>query len=93
MFAKEGYKNVSMRKIAKKIGYSPTTIYLYFKIRRRIYKPHFKLLNFLRITEIFGRSFCKVIGFTKLALNPQRDPNACARPVPWFWRIQSPQLL
>jgi AcrR family transcriptional regulator len=31
LFAKEGYANVSMRKIAEKIEYSPTTIYLYFK--------------------------------------------------------------
>src|SRR5258706_3413547 len=31
MFVKEGYASVSMRKIAEKIEYSPTTIYLYFK--------------------------------------------------------------
>ena len=31
MFVTEGYANVSMRKIAGKIGYSATTIYLYFK--------------------------------------------------------------
>ena len=31
MFATEGYESVSMRKIAEKIEYSPTTIYLYFK--------------------------------------------------------------
>jgi AcrR family transcriptional regulator len=31
MFVAEGYQNVSMRKIAEKIGYSATTIYLYFK--------------------------------------------------------------
>jgi AcrR family transcriptional regulator len=31
MFADEGYQSVSMRKIADKIEYSPTTIYLYFK--------------------------------------------------------------
>jgi AcrR family transcriptional regulator len=31
LFAKEGYAHVSMRKIADKIEYSPTTIYLYFK--------------------------------------------------------------
>ena len=31
MFADEGYRQVSMRKIADKIEYSPTTIYLYFK--------------------------------------------------------------
>lgn len=31
MFVAEGYDNVSMRKVAKRIDYSPTTIYLYFK--------------------------------------------------------------
>ncbi len=30
LFVKEGYENVSMRRIAEKIEYSPTTIYLYF---------------------------------------------------------------
>src|SRR5262249_29044367 len=30
-FVKEGYENVSMRRIAEKIEYSPTTIYLYFE--------------------------------------------------------------
>lgn len=31
LFVEKGYDNVSMRKIAEKIGYSPTTIYLYFE--------------------------------------------------------------
>jgi AcrR family transcriptional regulator len=31
LFAREGYENVSMRKIAEKIEYSPTAIYLYFR--------------------------------------------------------------
>lgn len=31
LFVAEGYENVSMRKIAEKIEYSPTTIYLYFE--------------------------------------------------------------
>ncbi len=31
LFAKEGYESVSMRRIAQKIEYSPTTIYLYFR--------------------------------------------------------------
>jgi AcrR family transcriptional regulator len=31
MFVRDGFENVSMRKIADKIEYSPTTIYLYFK--------------------------------------------------------------
>lgn len=31
LFAKDGFENVSMRRIADRIEYSPTTIYLYFK--------------------------------------------------------------
>jgi AcrR family transcriptional regulator len=31
LFVKNGYENVSMRRIADKIEYSPTTIYLYFR--------------------------------------------------------------
>ena len=31
LFVNEGYENVSMRKVADKIEYSPTTIYLYFQ--------------------------------------------------------------
>lgn len=31
MFVEEGYDSVSMRRIAERIEYSPTTIYLYFK--------------------------------------------------------------
>ena len=38
MFAAEGYQSVSMRKIADKIEYSPTTIYLYFKDKNDLLK-------------------------------------------------------
>jgi AcrR family transcriptional regulator len=38
MFAEEGYASVSMRKIADKIEYSPTTIYLYFKDKNDLFK-------------------------------------------------------
>ncbi|MGL1180856.1 TetR/AcrR family transcriptional regulator, partial [Vibrio parahaemolyticus] len=31
LFVEEGFENVSIRKIADLIEYSPTTIYLYFK--------------------------------------------------------------
>src|ERR687885_1755275 len=31
LFIREGFENVSMRKIADKIEYSPTTIYLHFQ--------------------------------------------------------------
>jgi len=37
LFLKEGVMNVSMRAIAKKIEYSPTTIYLYFKDKWELY--------------------------------------------------------
>src|SRR5215472_4189832 len=30
LFVHEGYENVSMRRIAEKIDYSPTTVYLHF---------------------------------------------------------------
>lgn len=47
VFVKEGYENVSMRKIAGRIEYSPTTIYLYFKDKS-------DLLSALS-EEMFGR--------------------------------------
>jgi AcrR family transcriptional regulator len=31
LFSSDGYGNFSMRKLARRIGYSPTTIYLYFR--------------------------------------------------------------
>lgn len=37
LFAEEGYHSVSMRRIAKLIGYSPTTIYLYFKNKGEVF--------------------------------------------------------
>jgi len=36
IFSSEGYGNFSMRKLARRIGYSPTTIYLYFKDKDEI---------------------------------------------------------
>jgi len=36
LFAKEGYESVSMRRIAQKIDYSPTTIYLYFRDKHEL---------------------------------------------------------
>ena len=36
LFAKEGYESVSMRRIAEKIEYSPTTIYLYFQDKQEL---------------------------------------------------------
>ena len=36
-FVEEGFENVTMRKIADFIEYSPTTVYLYFKDKREIF--------------------------------------------------------
>ncbi len=36
LFVREGYENVSMRKIAERIEYSPATIYTYFKDKDEI---------------------------------------------------------
>ncbi len=48
LFLKIGYSNISMRRIAKEIGYSPGAIYLYFKNKDEIlYELHnegFRLL-------------------------------------------------
>ena len=45
LFVNEGYENVSMRKIADKIEYSPTMIYLYFKTRRIFWIPFTRKLS------------------------------------------------
>jgi AcrR family transcriptional regulator len=37
LFVKEGFENVSMRKIAKRIEYSATTIYHHFKDKRELF--------------------------------------------------------
>ena len=48
LFYREGYGNITIRKIAREIGYSPATIYLYFKSKDEIlYELHnegFRLL-------------------------------------------------
>ena len=48
LFLEEGYRQITMRRIAEEIGYTPGTIYLYFKNKEEIlYELHnegFKLL-------------------------------------------------
>lgn len=48
LFLEEGYRQITMRRIAQEIGYTPGTIYLYFKNKEEIlYELHnegFKLL-------------------------------------------------
>jgi AcrR family transcriptional regulator len=38
MFADEGYQQVSMRRLAERIEYSPTTIYLYFEDKDDLFR-------------------------------------------------------
>ena len=53
LFVNEGYENVSMRKIANKIEYSPTTIYLHFTDKADLLDSVCKetLLNLLNTLE------------------------------------------
>ena len=53
LFVNDGYENVSMRKIANKIEYSPTTIYLYFKDKADLLDSVCQetLLNLLKTLE------------------------------------------
>ena len=57
LFVKEGYENVSMRRIAEKIEYSPTTIYLYFHDKDELLfemcRETFTLLT-RKLNKIFG---------------------------------------
>ena len=57
LFVNEGYENVSMRKIADKIEYSPTTIYLYFKDKADLLDSVCKetLLNLLNTLDLLKR--------------------------------------
>lgn len=65
LFVAEGYENVSMRKIADRIEYSPTTIYLYFKDKAEI------------LREICDETFAKMIA--KLEEISTGDDDAIAK--------------
>lgn len=53
LFISRGYEETSIRNIAEKIEYSPTTIYLYFKDKDSIfYELH--RLGFMQMNQMFG---------------------------------------
>jgi AcrR family transcriptional regulator len=54
LFVKEGYENVSMRRIADKIEYSPTTIYLYFKDKAELLEQVCQE-TFARLRQVLAR--------------------------------------
>lgn len=62
LFVAEGYDSVSMRKIADRIGYSPTTIYLYFKDKSEL------------LQEICERTFAKLSKQIEKSWTTTEDP-------------------
>lgn len=53
LFASEGYEAVTMRKIADRIEYSPTAIYLHFKDKEAVVRELCEL-DFLALAQEFG---------------------------------------
>jgi len=51
LFIEQGFENVTMRKIADLIEYSPTTVYLYFKDKNEIFF-HLHELGFQKMLEM-----------------------------------------
>jgi AcrR family transcriptional regulator len=62
LFVKEGFENVSMRRIADRIEYSPTTIYLYFKDKAEL------------LESICQETFSKLIERLSKILEQPGDP-------------------
>jgi AcrR family transcriptional regulator len=71
LFAREGYENVSMRKIAHRIDYSPTTIYLYFQDK-------FELLRAI-CEETFGKLVAQFIEIERTTADPLERLNRAGR--------------
>jgi len=62
LFVKEGYDGVSMRRIAEKIEYSPTTIYLHFKDKADL------------LFELCQETFAKLIAELQSIAKKHEDP-------------------
>jgi AcrR family transcriptional regulator len=67
LFLKNGFENVSMRQIAEKIEYSPTTIYLYFEDKAELFR------------SICEETFAKLEGELGAIVKTDRDPALCLR--------------
>ena len=64
LFAKEGYESVSMRRIAQRIEYSPTTIYLYFRDKHEL------------VAEICDETFALLTRKLEKVVSTEADPMA-----------------
>ena len=67
LFVKDGYENVSMRRIANKIEYSPTTIYLYFKDKAEL------------LEQVCHETFARLSQHLRAILEQPGDPLARLR--------------
>jgi AcrR family transcriptional regulator len=68
LFITEGYQNVSMRRIAEKIEYSPTTIYLYFKDKAEL------------LDQLCEETFAKLVAeFEQVKQQASQNPIMCLR--------------
>lgn len=67
LFVAQGYDNVSMRKVAEKIEYSPTTIYLYFKDKQDL------------LISICEETFAKLHETLAQIETDTREPLACLK--------------
>jgi AcrR family transcriptional regulator len=56
VFANEGYQQLSMRRLAEKVEYSPTTIYLYFKDKAELFECVCEE-TFAQLSDIF----CQIV--------------------------------
>jgi AcrR family transcriptional regulator len=67
LFVKHGYESVSMRRIAEKIEYSPTTIYLYFKDKSEL------------MTAICEETFARLNKRIAMVVEAAEDPVAAIK--------------
>jgi len=67
LFVKEGYQHVSMRRIAEKIDYSPTTIYLYFEDKEQL------------LHAICEETFTKLVKQFEEIVTTTSDPIECLK--------------
>jgi AcrR family transcriptional regulator len=67
LFLQNGFENVSMRQIAEKIEYSPTTIYLYFADKSDLFR------------SLCAETFAKLEGELAAIAQNDGDPALCLR--------------
>lgn len=62
LFVREGYENVSMRRIAQRIEYSPTTIYLHFKDKAEL------------LEQVCNETFARLVQRLRVIMDQPGEP-------------------